>query len=473
MGAVALQAEMDQNALSYNWGYFRNNAEPGGVLSTGEVVTPDNKKRLLEQWNNNYKGKNNSYKTAVLDRGLKYDQIKSNTQKEMDFVESRRFTRDEVLAIFKVPKAIIGVTDDVNRATAQVANSTFRSVCVNPLAMVLQRAINTEILAGDGYFAFVNVVPEDSEQSLVAYNSGAITTNEYRAAIGFDPITGGDETKTMITQEPVEEEKEKKDFSKMIKKHIKGTKENFEERGQKIWEKKIQRTNAYEVKYEQEVLKVFETQKQAVVGAIMKQSKTKDVEVPDQDKFSTAKWVLALTAVYKEVYQSEANEALTQIGILQMYDMKPASSKWIKDNIKKMAIGVDKTTKKIISETVASGNSRGLGAEAIAKEVSGKFDDFAINRARKIARTEITRASNAAAQAAWTDSGLVKEKQWFTSLDERVSDICKPLHGKVIKLNEDYIQQGETWEGVKMDYEDVSAPPAHVNCRCTLLPVAE
>jgi phage portal protein BeeE len=38
--------------------------------------------------------------------GLKYKQMNPN-QKEMDFVESRRFNRDEILWFFRVPKAMI------------------------------------------------------------------------------------------------------------------------------------------------------------------------------------------------------------------------------------------------------------------------------------------------------------------------------------------------------------------------------
>jgi phage portal protein BeeE len=49
---------------------------------------------------------NNSHKIAVLDNGLKYNEYKVS-QKELDFVESRRFTRDEIFAIFKVPKSIV------------------------------------------------------------------------------------------------------------------------------------------------------------------------------------------------------------------------------------------------------------------------------------------------------------------------------------------------------------------------------
>jgi phage portal protein BeeE len=70
------------------------------------------------------------------------------TQKELDFVESRRFTRDEVLAIFKVPKIIIGITDDVNRASAVVAESTFYKVCIRPLTKQIEEKLQEELFDG-------------------------------------------------------------------------------------------------------------------------------------------------------------------------------------------------------------------------------------------------------------------------------------------------------------------------------------
>jgi phage portal protein BeeE len=60
----------------------------------------------LTAWNNKNRGVNNSHKTAVLTGGLKYQGI-AISQKEMEMVEQRRFTRDEILAIFKVPKSML------------------------------------------------------------------------------------------------------------------------------------------------------------------------------------------------------------------------------------------------------------------------------------------------------------------------------------------------------------------------------
>jgi len=43
----------------------------------------------------------------------------------MDFIESMKFTRDDILTAFKVPKPLVAVVDDVNRANAETAMFIF------------------------------------------------------------------------------------------------------------------------------------------------------------------------------------------------------------------------------------------------------------------------------------------------------------------------------------------------------------
>lgn len=84
--------------------------------------------------------------------------------------------------------------------------------------------------------------------------------------------------------------------------------------------------------------------------------------------------------------------------------------------------------------------------------------EFGEARAWRIATTEITRAYAEANQLAGED--LKKEfpdvrvtKRWYTNNDDLVCPICAPLNGKEVEINEDFD-------------EEISKPPAHVNCRC-------
>jgi SPP1 gp7 family putative phage head morphogenesis protein len=91
---------------------------------------------------------------------------------------------------------------------------------------------------------------------------------------------------------------------------------------------------------------------------------------------------------------------------------------------------------------------------------------FGENRARMIAVTETTRAYAEGNIAAWQDSGFVKGKRWMTTKDDIVCPICSPLDGMVVELD----SNGFT---TAVDGFGLTAPPAHVSCRCWLQPFVE
>ena len=79
-------------------------------------------------------------------------------------------------------------------------------------------------------------------------------------------------------------------------------------------------------------------------------------------------------------------------------------------------------------------------------------------RAAMIAATESTRAFAAGQIAAWEETGVVNAMRWETARDEMVCPICRPLAGQTALM-------GEMFGG------EVDQPPAHVNCRCWVVPM--
>ena len=84
-----------------------------GVLETDKDISQENSDKITKKWEQKYRGVDNAHKVGVLSGGLKYKPI-NPSQKEMDFVESRKFNRDEILGFFKVPKSIIGLGEGDN-----------------------------------------------------------------------------------------------------------------------------------------------------------------------------------------------------------------------------------------------------------------------------------------------------------------------------------------------------------------------
>jgi len=54
MEAVSLEAEIDTASNKYNFNFFRNNATPGGVLSTEQKLDQETSKRFADDWNNKF-----------------------------------------------------------------------------------------------------------------------------------------------------------------------------------------------------------------------------------------------------------------------------------------------------------------------------------------------------------------------------------------------------------------------------------
>lgn len=153
----------------------------------------------------------------------------------------------------------------------------------------------------------------------------------------------------------------------------------------------------------------------------------------------------------------------------------PLVAEYISDYSYKFAQGVNEYTVGMLQGAMTTGMSEGLGMDGIAKLIMDVFDTCTKYRSLLIARTETIRASNGGAEAAYMQSGVVEGKEWLVTEDDLTCPLCNRMAGKVKRLNENYFNLGDKLlaEGTTMvfDYEDVSFPPLHPSCRCTILPV--
>ena len=194
------EANGDLNALDYNETFFQQGARPSGVLTTEQELNKDAQQDLKQQWKDSYEGKSNHNKTMVLGGGMKYTQMSLN-QKDMDFIEQRRLSRDQILSIFRVPKSVIAIADDVNRANADAQEYIFAKYVVKPRLELIFDKLNTFYLpmfkGTEGmYFEFDNPIPEDRELELREKEASVgkwRTVNEIREEENREKVDGGDD----------------------------------------------------------------------------------------------------------------------------------------------------------------------------------------------------------------------------------------------------------------------------------------
>jgi hypothetical protein len=116
----------------------------------------------------------------------------------------------------------------------------------------------------------------------------------------------------------------------------------------------------------------------------------------------------------------------------------------------------------------------------MTRKINELFDFKKRFQGEQIARSEVIRAANYGAEQAYIQSGVVSFKEWVVSRDDRLCPFCEPMAGKRLSLGQTFFRRGDTTDGVSdagnvvtlnLDYEDISHPPLHVQCRCTLSPV--
>jgi HK97 family phage portal protein len=187
--ALTIDLDSERYAARYQQKLFFNDATPGFVLEyPAENLPPqDVRKELQIEWDERFRGVSNARRTAFL-WGAKANTL-TMSNKDMDFAALRQFNRDAILGAYHVPRSIIGITEDVNRANADAAQYTFAQYCE------LRESMNRELVTffGDNLFLdFENPVPEDKVANITnavsLYKNGLAKLNEARTMVALDPV---------------------------------------------------------------------------------------------------------------------------------------------------------------------------------------------------------------------------------------------------------------------------------------------
>ena len=194
--AVRMTAENDDLVVQSNSGLLKNSARPGGYFTTDEVLDDKEVKRAKKELNNKWGGIDNAFKTQILQGGLKF-QPNIIPPKDLEYIEGRKFNRDEILAVFGVPKSLL-TFDDVNRASAQAGEYQFNKWTLEPLAREIVEQINEFLVPKfdtNFWLDFEPLAKEDGEVILNKQKESVnkwSTINEVREIDGMHPVNGGD-----------------------------------------------------------------------------------------------------------------------------------------------------------------------------------------------------------------------------------------------------------------------------------------
>lgn len=178
-------------ARQWNANFFRNSAEPGGVIEIEKVLSDEEFDTLAARWDEQHRGVSRAHHVAILEAGMKWVD-RNYSMRDMQFVELRGATRDAIMEAYGYPKSMSGITEDVNRANAESGEYVFAKWLTVPRDDRWRDTLNAKLLPLYGKdtprtleFDYDSPVPEDEAADNAERDSKARSAQMLVAA-GFD-----------------------------------------------------------------------------------------------------------------------------------------------------------------------------------------------------------------------------------------------------------------------------------------------
>jgi HK97 family phage portal protein len=194
--AIGLALALEQTEANL----IRNASRPGGILTFGERLTPEQLVQRKKVWQATYGGVGKGG-TAVVDAGGKFDQVTFNLV-DSQFEQLRQFQLQEIARAFRVPPVLL---QDYGRATW--ANSAemgrqFVNFTLQPWLLRIEGELSLKLFTEEERTHLVlehdtdmltNADPVARAQAAQAFRSaGVMTANELRRLENLPPHPDGD-----------------------------------------------------------------------------------------------------------------------------------------------------------------------------------------------------------------------------------------------------------------------------------------
>jgi HK97 family phage portal protein len=174
--------------------FFKNGAVPGLVLKSPNTLSEKIKERMLQAWVARYNPQSGGRRPLFLDGGLTVENLTEINFKDLDFQEGIKSNERIILEAMGIPPILL---DGGNNANIRPNHRLYYLETVLPIVRKLGYAL-------ERYFGFAvsedvtgipALQPELRDQAAyyaTLVNTGIMSPNEAREALGKDPVDGFD-----------------------------------------------------------------------------------------------------------------------------------------------------------------------------------------------------------------------------------------------------------------------------------------
>lgn len=187
-------------AASENYGarFFKNDARPSVVLKHEKNLSQAAAERLKANWVDRYGG-TGQHMPAVLEEGLDFAEI-GIAPEQAQFLETRKFQRQEIAALFGVPLSMLADPDAQMYRSGEWDDLRFTKHSILPRVTAWESELNRKLFTRDSKYRVRfdlrelerGAFKEQIEGLAKAVQNALMTPNEARVRLGLPKMKGGD-----------------------------------------------------------------------------------------------------------------------------------------------------------------------------------------------------------------------------------------------------------------------------------------
>jgi HK97 family phage portal protein len=506
---AALAIDKMNEGDRWNASLLNNSAVPSGALVAKAGLNDQQFARLKSEMREQIQGAKNAGEPLLLENDLDWKSLSVNP-KDMDWIESMKFSAMQIAQIYNVPGELIGLLPATyqNRKEARKALYT-EAVC--PALTRLIDGMNASIVPafGDDLVLAMNkdgieALSEDQESLWKRANeSQFLTVNEKRALVGYEAIGAeGDQVLAPVNllplgdavggtqEEGAEEDPDLEEDEKCLHHRslfCEGGGGDLDFKAFSKRDRKRFRREFIEVarmrdrlasKFRRFLRARFNKELGLVVQAFRRGG---EIDALDAVTAEAENWRKVFEGLHKQTLSDFASRSLENLKSESSGDLEfkadeidasidlfeSLATKFAKEHAAVAVANVGSKTKKALASLIGDAVEAGLGVDEVVGQIKDKYKEFGTVRAKRIARTEIHKAQNKGQVESIRSLGRADmEKGWLWSQVSRSSHAA--IDGTWVPMEDKFSVPGAD---APMDRpgDPAGGPQAVVNCSCTLV----
>lgn len=384
------------NAHAYgakmNLNQFLNSGRADGYL-VFDGVNDEQRRNLEDQLRNKYGGVKNKNRVGVLNVMPEFlDMSKSN--KELDYINGMKMMRQDILAMFGIPEAIL--FPSATKSNSKEARTSFQADTLKPAVDRQMAVFNEQLLTKyygikqpDVKFVAEEVVMKDKnelvDQAVRLTKAGILTRNRALEYLGEETVEDGDVylNSDSTVEDQIQEAVE--DKTKSIAEDLENIKNESKLKAEK--QKQAELTEEQEGLFIEAAKNLFTDQAESVIDYI------NSVDNPTvKNSFDYKEQVKKTKQVFKEVYESvinSANEAANNDVKMKLYKasstklvdfeskgLSPELLEEIDEKLDYFSGEINKTTRDKVRAAISRGIQEGFGKTQFRQSILEIFNGY-------------------------------------------------------------------------------------------------